>query len=287
MVQHIHNPGTSTKESKNDQKLFFIQRRLKAKIIRKNWRNIIYKYQHVENVSPTPAWASAVRRIKRRNGIYREIVESERAYLASLRLIMNVWQNPLEEYVLKQKQILEEVEGDKIVSDELQLEINMEEIITLFGNIKMIKQFHEILCNDFERAFLEWPTKGSILKIGGLIVALIPYMKLYTHYINHYSRSLSLLSVIRSSRPKLDFWIENQRKVARDKVKDLTSIEQNTKENKEAAKIMELSHYLIMPVQRIPRYILLIKELVEHTDPSEALEENKVLHLALEGLQKI
>jgi len=57
------------------------------------------------------------------------------------------------------------------------------------------------------------------------------------------------------------------------------------KKQREISGGLGISSYLIMPIQRVPRYVLLINELVKHTDPEHP--EYASLQKALRSIQKI
>merc|ERR1719230_119683 len=75
------------------------------------------------------------------------------------------------------------------------------------------------------------------------------FIKLYKYYVNNYEKSLVSLTNARSTRSKFDKFL-------------------STLDYSETLKNQNLQSYLILPVQRIPRYVLLLQDLLE-TTPSD------------------
>jgi len=82
--------------------------------------------------------------------------------------------------------------------------------------------------------------------IGLIFNQITDFLKVYTSYCNEYSKSLEKLSDLMNNNEEFSEFIS-------EKMKD-PKIEQSMP-----------TSYLILPVQRIPRYVTLIKQLLEQT----------------------
>ncbi|XP_046675040.1 FYVE, RhoGEF and PH domain-containing protein 6-like isoform X2 [Homalodisca vitripennis] len=109
----------------------------------------------------------------------------------------------------------------------------------LFGNVESIYRVNGELVNELK-------TEGN--NIAAAFMHLAPFFKLYSMYIYEYKNILSLLEEVSKSNPKLSMWIKNQE--SRPEVAN------------------SLSALLIVPVQRLPRYRLLLSRLLSLTPAS-------------------
>jgi len=98
--------------------------------------------------------------------------------------------------------------------------------------------------------------------MGSCFLKYADYLKIYTEYINHYGEVIQTLSDLRKNKKFTNF---------------LRSARKTTN--------MEITGFLIQPVQRIPRYVLLLKELKKYTWPEH--EEYDALVKALLKAQEI
>ncbi len=129
----------------------------------------------------------------------------------------------------------------------------------LFMGIESIASFNAELHSRFERAFKNW---GFIQLIGPDFIELAPFLKLYAQYVNNYNQALSAMT--RLIKKNGNF---------RDHVNRLTS------------EGHDLASFLILPIQRIPRYEMLLKELIKAT-PSDHVDWN-TLNDAYSNVQQI
>jgi len=86
-------------------------------------------------------------------------------------------------------------------------------------------------------------------RIGAVFLAFAPHFKAFSKFVTNYEGANAVLNRLRT-QPKFVYFMEKQREQA--------SIKQ------------DFSSLLIAPVQRVPRYVLLIKELFKHTEPQHA-----------------
>lgn len=130
-----------------------------------------------------------------------------------------------------------------------------EDIITIFQNIEQLHDMHHKLFTDFEDLRNCGAGNGELInKLGSTFMNYMPYFKAYTKYVNNYEKGVELLRVLRNKNPKLEEWITFNEKV----------LCENRGEN------LNLESLMITPVQRIPRYLLLLKEIIAQGQKSNA-----------------
>eukprot|EP00467_Chlorarachnion_reptans_P002223 CAMPEP_0114523078 /NCGR_PEP_ID=MMETSP0109-20121206/21094_1 /TAXON_ID=29199 /ORGANISM="Chlorarachnion reptans, Strain CCCM449" /LENGTH=550 /DNA_ID=CAMNT_0001704359 /DNA_START=177 /DNA_END=1829 /DNA_ORIENTATION=- len=117
----------------------------------------------------------------------------------------------------------------------------------MFSDVMGIYNFHMLFC----------PYMKESEDIGSCFIKYADYLKIYTEFINHYGNIIETLSELRKNKKFTNFL-----KIARKEAK------------------MEITSYLIQPVQRIPRYVLLLKELKKYTWPEHQEFENLMKALA-------
>ncbi|OQR66383.1 fyve, partial [Tropilaelaps mercedesae] len=115
-----------------------------------------------------------------------------------------------------------------------------QEVITqMFSNLKSLYKLH----NDFvlpklEERLQNWEQKPGI---GDLMRELAPFLKMYTEYVKNYDTAMHLIAT----------WYQKQPRFA--------AIMDYVHSLPECGKL-QVSHHMLTPVQRIPRYELLLKE---------------------------
>ena len=114
------------------------------------------------------------------------------------------------------------------------------ENLELFSLLKVIYSDIFVIIG-FQNKFLEElkqrTSASEIMEIGDLFLNFVVYMKTYLTYMNHYQRIIPILSSIKNNPVG----------------QQLDSLKSNSCKGK------GLKDFLIMPVQRIPRYALLLR----------------------------
>eukprot|EP00467_Chlorarachnion_reptans_P025977 CAMPEP_0114506758 /NCGR_PEP_ID=MMETSP0109-20121206/11605_1 /TAXON_ID=29199 /ORGANISM="Chlorarachnion reptans, Strain CCCM449" /LENGTH=478 /DNA_ID=CAMNT_0001685381 /DNA_START=255 /DNA_END=1691 /DNA_ORIENTATION=- len=158
-----------------------------------------------------------------------EMVECEGSYIGSLSTLQRVYQIPME----KQKKAI------GIEQDDLQ---------KIFSPmLSAIIQLHQSILEDFH--------KFGERKCGKVLNTKAPYFKMYTQYLNGYDRALDTIYEQRKKNRRFEKFLQKQRK--------------GDSKEKRVWKYMDITSYLIMPVQRIPRYELLLKEIIKNTPAND------------------
>ncbi|EGG22723.1 pleckstrin domain-containing protein [Cavenderia fasciculata] len=161
-----------------------------------------------------------------RNYLAQEMLSTEKKYINNLNRIMTIFVLPLRDKANAK---------DKILSTD--------EINSIFMNIDTIFGIHKTFLTDFETRIGKWTDQQ---KIGDVFLKMAPFLRAYTVYSNSYNSSILLLSALTKSNPTFQSFL----------AKCLL---------KPASKGLNLSAYLIMPIQRIPRYKLLLENLLSNS----------------------
>ncbi|KAJ1501699.1 hypothetical protein HMI54_009751 [Coelomomyces lativittatus] len=103
-------------------------------------------------------------------------------------------------------------------------------------------------------------------KISDIFLSIVPFFKMYVQYMANYSGAIEALPQFRKQYPEFSKFLEKVQGLPRFKSHQLLSL-------------------MILPIQRIPRYILLLDQLVHYTDPSHPDYDG--LTLCLSEVKKI
>jgi len=121
--------------------------------------------------------------------------------------------------------------------------LSPDEVATIFGSSDTLMGFHVDLLSTLESRFAAWSPEQ---KIGDVFLQIAPFLKMYVTYLNNYQKALETLS--ECEKRNADFRVFLDR-VHRDP----------------ALKGLNLIAFLILPIQRIPRYRMLLEAIAKHT----------------------
>ncbi|XP_025718117.2 FYVE, RhoGEF and PH domain-containing protein 2 isoform X3 [Callorhinus ursinus] len=156
--------------------------------------------------------------------IVQELLETEKAYVARLHLLDQVFF----------QELLREARGSKAFPEDV--------VRLIFSNISSIYQFHaQFFLPELQRRLDSWTATP---RIGDVIQKLAPFLKMYSEYVKNFERAVELLAT----------WTEKSTPFQ----EVITRIQSS-----EASGSLTLQHHMLEPVQRIPRYELLLKEYVQ------------------------
>eukprot|EP01103_Thecamoeba_quadrilineata_P015438 TRINITY_DN4886_c0_g1_i1.p1 TRINITY_DN4886_c0_g1~~TRINITY_DN4886_c0_g1_i1.p1 ORF type:complete len:674 (-),score=136.66 TRINITY_DN4886_c0_g1_i1:212-2233(-) len=123
------------------------------------------------------------------------------------------------------------------------VDISQEDINSIFTNIKIILSFNTTFLKDLELQYTQYPHLP--IQLGSMFLRMVPFFKAYTQFVNDYVNIITLVHKCRSKK-SFEMWLkETEEKVG------------NT-----------FSSFLILPIQRVPRYVLLLQELTSYTPES-------------------
>ncbi|XP_066862214.1 FYVE, RhoGEF and PH domain-containing protein 2 isoform X3 [Kogia breviceps] len=156
--------------------------------------------------------------------IVQELLETEQAYVARLHLLDQVFF----------QELLKEARSSKAFPEDV--------VRLIFSNTASIYQFHaQFFLPELQRRLDDWTTTP---RIGDVIQKLAPFLKMYSEYVKNFERAAELLATWTDKSPPFQ--------------EVITRIQSS-----EASGNLTLQHHMLEPVQRIPRYELLLKEYVQ------------------------
>ncbi|XP_047364925.1 FYVE, RhoGEF and PH domain-containing protein 1-like [Vespa velutina] len=125
----------------------------------------------------------------------------------------------------------------------------------MFSNIKSIYKFHnDFLLPQLEERMQCWDSNP---RIGDIMKNFAPFLKMYTEYVKNFDYAMNLINTLQS-------------KVAR-----FAAIINDIQKLDECAKL-SLPHHMLSPIQRLPRYELLLKDYLKNlTEENSDYEDTK------------
>ncbi|KAG8429416.1 hypothetical protein GDO86_020248, partial [Hymenochirus boettgeri] len=174
--------------------------------------------------------------------IANELLQTEKAYVSRLHLLDQVFCARLMDEARTKASIPVEV------------------VMGIFSNICSIYCFHQqFLLPELEKRMQEWDSNP---RIGDILQKLAPFLKMYGEYVKNFDRAMELLSI----------WTERSSQFK-------TIIYEVQRE--EACGNLTLQHHMLEPVQRIPRYELLLKDYLQKLpeDSKDRCDAQKSLEL--------
>ncbi|XP_054037115.1 FYVE, RhoGEF and PH domain-containing protein 2 isoform X1 [Rissa tridactyla] len=157
-----------------------------------------------------------------------ELLETEQAYVSRLHLLDQVFYTEL----------MKEAKNGKTVPEEV--------VKMIFSNISSIYQFHaKFFLPELQKRMEDWSCNP---RIGDVIQKLAPFLKMYGEYVKNFDKAVELIT----------FWSE--------KSPPFQELIADIQKRKVCANLT-LQHHMLEPVQRIPRYELLLKDYVRKLPP--------------------
>jgi len=120
-------------------------------------------------------------------------------------------------------------------------------IDVIFSNLPQIFELSDALHTDMKEAMIN---RVLIRQIGATLLHYVPQFRLYQMYLEGYDGAVRELAVQRQAKPEFELWIQIMEKVHNS----------------------SLASLLILPVQRLPRYVLLMKELHKQLPDQEPVK---------------
>lgn len=171
-------------------------------------------------------------REKHRLNVARELLETERQYVRALEAAVQSYYDRL---MFNCKVCSSSASTEKPILD-------LEKLQTIFCNLPEIRNFNANFLTELTARCEHF---DSNTKIGDVFLKWGPFFKIYITYCNNHERAAHLFLELREE-PRFGAWLENTRTLMQ---------------------IDPLDSYLIRPVQRIPRYLLLLNDLLKATKP--------------------
>jgi len=181
-----------------------------------------------------------------RDKVAKEILETEKIYVRNLETIVQDYLKPL-----------------KVINPPL---LSPKSISIIFGHIEDLLIVNRELLTSIEDRMKTWYTDK---RMGDIFAKLAPYLKMYTEYCSNYDKAIARLKQKSDENKDLSAYLK---RICSESIKN-------------NGVGLDLQSLLIMPVQRIPRYKLLIQSLVSLT-PEES-SDSKLLNTALGTISKV
>jgi len=131
--------------------------------------------------------------------------------------------------------------------------ISIDDITIIFNNLDALRTLSEKLYHDLEEIKAE--KEIFVDQIGLTLLHYAPYFRPYQQYLEGYDTAINRLYDVRKINPDFDFFLKVHEK----------------------AEGVNLDSCLIQPVQRLPRYLLLLKELKKQTPTS--VDQTQMQHV--------
>ncbi|XP_061228031.1 FYVE, RhoGEF and PH domain-containing protein 4 isoform X2 [Neopsephotus bourkii] len=168
---------------------------------------------------------------QKRHKIASELLQTEKAYVSRLDLLDGVFYSRL----------LEEANRGSFPA---------EVVNKIFSNISSINAFHsKFLLPELEKRMQEWTTTP---RIGDILQKLAPFLKMYGEYVKNFDNAMELVKTWTERSPQFKFIIQD---IQKEKV----------------CGNLTLQHHMLEPVQRIPRYEMLLKDYLRKL-PQDSLD---------------
>uniref|UniRef100_A0A671T5T7 FYVE, RhoGEF and PH domain-containing protein 4-like n=1 Tax=Sinocyclocheilus anshuiensis TaxID=1608454 RepID=A0A671T5T7_9TELE len=174
-----------------------------------------------------------------------ELLQTERAYVTRLHLLDQVFCARLTEEAGKGMFPVEVVKG-------------------IFSNVGSIYTFHsQFLLPDLETRMSQW---ASTPRIGDILAQLAPFLRMYAEYVKNFDSAMDLLKQ----------WTERSAQ--------FNTIIQDI-QSQEVCGNLTLQHHMLEPVQRVPRYEMLLKDYLkklpeDDPDCSQAKKSLNIISMA-------
>lgn len=161
-----------------------------------------------------------------REKVCKEFLETEENYVNDMKTLFNVYAKAFKDSSKSEKPLISASDASLIFSDV--------EVIIGFNDAFLKKLSEEMAQYDRFKT-----------NIADIVLEMAPFFKTYTRYCNNYDRTLQLV---------------NKNKLNPEFKQFLLALDKDERTNR-----LGLQSYLIKPIQRIPRYRLLLQDLLKHT----------------------
>ncbi|CAF3420973.1 unnamed protein product, partial [Rotaria sp. Silwood2] len=186
--------------------------------------------------------------MRKRNNIIFNLVESEREYVHQLEILVANYVRPF-----------------RMAASSKKPPITHEDVNSIFLNSEIILFLHQIFYKGLSKKLEQWPTFYT----GDLFDMFISMLHIYLEYVRNHHYSLQNLIECKLSNPEFNKFLERC-------------------EMKAACEGLTLEILLVLPMNRIPYYIITLANCLSHT-PHAHVEREKLEQAKnkLEELSKI
>jgi len=125
--------------------------------------------------------------------------------------------------------------------------ITKEQVRAIFSEIEVILGYNKMLLGNLEARMQKW---NFYTNLGDIFKRMTDFLKAYTQYVNNYNSAITTISAVKHVE-KVSAFLTKCHKDGRLMGQDLGA-------------------FLILPIQRIPRYVMLLQDLVQNTRPTHS-----------------
>jgi len=140
--------------------------------------------------------------------------------------------------------------------------LTAEQINLIFPDIEKICQHHRRFVVQIENVVGDWE-KFKDEGIANVFIHEAEFLKIYSKYINNFDAAMSLVDKLKKENPQFQEFL-------------------NAAEAKPECNFNDLNSFMINPIQRIPRYAILLRDLHKHTSMGD-----KTFGSICEAIEKI
>ena len=209
-----------------------------------------------------------------RDRVARELRDTEESYVQSLDTCIRRYLTPLRTGSWNKKLIL-----DKAV------------IKDLFSDIEIIYNVNTVLLKMINDAMKNW---GPATQLGSIFVYIMNFLKVYTNYVSVADTQLATYDSLLKTNKLFPKFVESVRlgtdldPNAGEKASSAPKTGDSAlapKTEAESKPVLDIPGYLIMPIQRVPRYFMLLERLLKHTWKDH--QDYADLEKSVNGLQAV
>ncbi|XP_034540915.1 FYVE, RhoGEF and PH domain-containing protein 4a isoform X2 [Notolabrus celidotus] len=159
-----------------------------------------------------------------------ELLQTEKAYVTRLNL-------------------LDQVFCTKLMEEANKGTFPVDVVKNIFSNISSINAFHsQFLLPGLEKRMGEWESKP---RIGDILQKLTPFLKMYAEYVKNFDKAMELLKQWTDRSPQFKAIIQEI-------------------QSTDVCGSLTLQHHMLEPVQRVPRYEMLLKDYLKKLPQDDA-----------------
>eukprot|EP00808_Paulinella_micropora_P021698 g55677.t1 len=186
-----------------------------------------------------------IKRQQQKENVLKELLSSERQYISFLETMRTAYLIPMR--------------GMCASPDPSHKLVTQGNLIDIFSNLEDILPEHLTFLPKLERSIEDIHTHD----LGRIFMGASSFLSKYTTYVNNFGNALDTLQQLQAKDPFNQF---------------LSKL-------KAESNVQDLSAYLIMPIQRIPRYRMLVEAILKCVDPET--DEGKDLAKALDSIRMV
>ncbi|KAJ4453901.1 putative actin-binding protein frabin-beta [Paratrimastix pyriformis] len=164
---------------------------------------------------------------RHRTSVAKEILETERTYVTQINQLVDLFMVPI-----------------NTAASVGQFGLTPEQGAQLFSGIQTVLMINTELLGRLEERLANW---GPYQKLGDIFIGLAAYLKMYSDYASNYDSASSFIRKKLMKDPIFEEFLQIQ--------------------YAQPGVTLDLESYLILPIQRIPRYNLLLQDMLAHTWP--------------------